>query len=187
MALRGARDAGDELLRALESPSSLVRNAAAASVFGSEHVRERLAALLSDDRADVRAAAARAFAHGVWSAEEFTGVEQERLAGLLADPVPEVRAAAAGALRHPKLPEPLRVRLVGLLEDGDPRVRLEAALSISHGIDRERARQVLESLTQSQVPLAVGWGERWLSTVGAQARWRLGVMQGTESGEEPRP
>ncbi len=167
-------EAEDELLRALESPSSRVRGAASgglASWAREKKVLDRLVELLSDKQPGIRLVALRTLP----PARDVSEHIWQKILERLADSDPLVRATAADKFYDTNgLSAEARPRIEKLLQDDDPRVRLAAASVL--GKTNDAARRVLESLRSSEVPT----GAAGSSTVGTRARTILGELPETD-------
>ena len=171
-----------ELVSAIESPSRLVREAAAAALhLHSDDVvtAEKARPLMESARPDVRAATLVAVGAGPgYLPDDFI----EKVVFLLTDKDALVRRAAANVLFRRDIrsaEEPLR----RLLADENLLVRLTAADTLLAAGD-ESARPVLKELARSKAPLPfLGHGMK-CQTVGEVARWILSE-RGKKRGTRP--
>lgn len=161
-----------ELVRALESPSALVRGSAAAALrlhSGAAAIAAKVRPLMDSPSANVRAGALRAIGPGSEPGSVRLPDEmREKVGALLADPDAGVRGAAAKVLLRRDV-SGLRGRLRGLFADDAPSVRLAAAGTLLHAGD-ESARPVLEELAKSRIPLPSFGSPYGMRTVGDGAK-----------------
>ncbi|MHC4252503.1 MAG: HEAT repeat domain-containing protein, partial [Planctomycetota bacterium] len=170
-----------ELVRALESPSALVRGSASAALRlqSAAAIAAKLRPLMDSDRAEVRAGALVAVGPGPG---RLPGEMTEKIALLLADPDARVRGAAAAALCRRDV-SGMRGKLRGLFADEDPSVRLAAAETLLNAGDKS-ARPVLVELAKSRAPLRTFGGPDGMRTVGDAAK--LVLAERGRDGDTPR-
>jgi HEAT repeat protein len=174
-----------DLVGAIESPASLVRDAASEALrlhAEDAEISGMLTPLFSHGDARVRAAALCALGTGP---DHLPDQTRGKVVALLGDPEATVRADAAIAL-FGRVPDSAVVRLRGLLEDDELSVRLAAAHALL-AKEQKTALPVLEKLADSKVPLvSLGGhpGEPGITTIG-EAAGRIIAEHGKKQGTQP--